>query len=242
MKRRPFLTAEWRSLAMLNYAVEPSALLPLVPRGTELDDWQGTTYVTVVGFLFLDTRVLRVPIPFHRSFEEVNLRLYVRREVAGALRRGVVFIREFVPRWAIAAVARAAYGENYASAPMRHHRRRASPSGGESISYTWEVAGRRNQLGITVDAAPQRLLPGSEEEFVAEHYWGYSAQRDGGTCEYEVEHPPWRAARASASYLDCDVRRVYGAWLEPFLRGEPASAFLAEGSAVSVHRGTRVVL
>src|SRR6185503_10439864 len=104
-------TAHWRFLMMLNYEVDPSVLHPLVPRGTELDTWHGRTYASVVGFLFLDTRVLGLAIPFHRDFEEVNLRFYVRRREAEAWRRGVVFIKEIVPRWAIATVARVAYNE-----------------------------------------------------------------------------------------------------------------------------------
>ena len=68
-----FLTAEWRYLAMLNYVVNPKVLAPFVPAGTELDSWAGKNFVSVVGFRFLNTRVLRIPLPFHRHFEEVNL-------------------------------------------------------------------------------------------------------------------------------------------------------------------------
>ena len=117
---RVFLTGEWRYLAMLNYRVDAALLEPFVPHGTTLDDWQGTTYVSLVGFLFRDTRVLGVPIPLHRDFEEVNLRFYVRREADGEVRRGVTFIKEIVPRPAIATVARLAYNEPYVALPMRH--------------------------------------------------------------------------------------------------------------------------
>ena len=120
--RRPFLTAEWRTLAMLNYEVDPALVQPLAPRGTEIDFWEGRTYVSMVGFLFLGTRLLGVPPPLHRNFEEVNLRFYLRREAAGEVRRGVAFVKEIVPRWAIAQVARLAYNENYVSLPMRHRR------------------------------------------------------------------------------------------------------------------------
>ncbi|HEX8362069.1 MAG TPA: DUF2071 domain-containing protein, partial [Longimicrobium sp.] len=89
-----FLAAEWRDLVMLNYEADPAALRPLVPAGTELDAWGGTTYVSMVGFLFLRTRVLGIPIPFHQDFEEVNLRFYVRRRGPEGWRRGVVFVRE----------------------------------------------------------------------------------------------------------------------------------------------------
>src|SRR6185437_11165669 len=106
--RRVFLSAVWRQLAMLNYRVDPALLAPYLPAGTTLDLWRGDAFISVVGLLFDDTRVLHVPIPFHITFPEVNLRCYVRREVGGETRRGVVFIRELVPRAAIAFVARAA--------------------------------------------------------------------------------------------------------------------------------------
>ncbi|HEX7980960.1 MAG TPA: DUF2071 domain-containing protein, partial [Gemmatimonadaceae bacterium] len=110
--RSAFLTAEWRWLVMLNYEVPPEVLAPYVPRGTSLDLWQGHALVSVVGFRFIETRVIGVPIPFHRHFDEVNLRFYVRRELPGGeARRGVVFIRELVPKPMIAWVARALYNE-----------------------------------------------------------------------------------------------------------------------------------
>jgi len=236
----PFLSAEWRHLAMLNYEVAPAVLRGRVPRGTELDDWHGRTYVSVVGFLFLGTRVLGLPIPFHRDFEEVNLRFYVRRKAEDGWRRGVVFVKEIVPRAAIAFVARARYNENYVALPMGHAIEAAPSDGIASVSYRWTLAGRTNTLSLTPEGEPRSLLAGSEEEFIAEHYWGYTAQRDGGTCEYQVAHPPWRVAVARQATLDCDVARVYGDGFVEALRGRPTSAFLAEGSAVIVSRGVRL--
>jgi uncharacterized protein YqjF (DUF2071 family) len=93
---KPFLTASWRYLAMLNYVVDPRIIAPLVPPGTEIDLENGESFISVVGFLFLDTRLLGLRIPLHRNFEEVNLRFYVRRKSAETWRRGVVFIRALV--------------------------------------------------------------------------------------------------------------------------------------------------
>lgn len=240
--RGTFLRAEWRHLAMLNYQVEPSLLRSLVPRGTELDDWRGRTYVSVVGFLFLGTRVVGVPIPFHGRFEEVNLRFYVRRRSADEWRRGVVFVKELVPKAAVTLVARALYNENYVTLPMGHEIQRSTdePDRVTSALYRWSLDGRPNHVSVA-DLGPLRpLLAGSEEEFVTEHFWGYTAQRDGGTSEYNVQHPRWRVASAARAELACDVGRLYGsAFVEP-LRSAPVSAFLAEGSEVAVSRGRRV--
>jgi len=241
--RAAFLEAEWRHIAILNYEVERSALAALVPRGTELDEWRGRTYLSVVGFLFLGTRVLGLPIPFHRDFEEVNLRFYVRRRTDEAWRRAVVFVKELVPRAAVAIVARSLYNENYVGVPMDHDIKRATDDSSrvESVSYGWTFAGCRNRLSLSVACAPAPLAPESHEEFIAEHYWGYSVQRDGGTCEYHVKHPPWRVASATHAELDCDASQLYGTALGQFLETSPVSAFLADGSEVTVSHGVRLV-
>ena len=231
-----FLTAEWRSLVMLNYEVDRAILAPLVPRGVELDLWEGGALVSMVGFLFLDCRVLGVAIPFHRDFEEVNLRFYVLRKVDGVWRRGVVFVREIVPRFAIAAVARLFYNEPYLALPMRHE----APAHGGEFSYAWKFGGRWNSLGARTRGEPAPIAAGSAEEFIFEHYWGCTRQRDGGTMEYQVEHPAWRVWQTENSSLDCDAGALYGAAFTGPLRGKPHSAFVAEGSPVSVRRGGHV--
>lgn len=241
--RRPFLTAEWRFLAMLNFRVDPAVLHPYVPGGTELDTWQGEALVSVVGFRFLDTRLLGVPVPFHRDFDEVNLRFYVRRRVASEVRRGVTFIREIVPRRAIAAIARLAYNEPYVACPMRS-RTPSAPDVEEAgaVEYAWRCGGGWHRLGLR--AAGGAALPGPESEggFITEHYWGYTRQRDGGTIEYEVRHPPWRVWAVEDARLECDVARLYGPAFAESLSGAPRSAFLADGSAVSVHRPRRLTI
>jgi uncharacterized protein YqjF (DUF2071 family) len=237
---RPFLTARWRYLAMLNYEVPPEVLRPLVPSGTELDSWQGKTFVSIVGFLFLDTKVLGIGVPYHRDFEEVNLRFYVRRKAADGWRRGVVFVKEIVPRLAIAGVARLLYGEKYVALPMRHSITGDPTRGGMYVTYGWRRRGRWNGIGAVVSGAPQEAAPGSEEEFITEHYWGYSSLRGGGAVEYRVEHPRWKVWPLLRPVLDCDVAALYGERFAGPLAGEPSSAFLADGSAVTVFKGVRI--
>jgi len=234
-----FLTAEWKYLAMLNYEIEPSALAPFVPAGTELDSWNGKTFVSVVGFLFQRTRVFGISIPFHRDFAEVNLRFYVRRKAADGWRRGVVFIKEIVPRTAIALVARKLYNEPYIALSMAHRIEHAGDLL-RSAEYFWRFAGEEHSLRIAAHGEAQPLQHGSEAEFITEHYWGYNRQRDGSTLEYRVEHPRWRVYESSEARLDCDVAALYGAAFHDCLNCNPSSAFIAEGSVVRVFKGVRV--
>src|SRR6202030_4280138 len=183
---RPFLSANWRYLAMLNFAVEPAILAPLVPPGTELDFEEGETFVSIVGLLFRDTRLLGLPIPRHRDFEEVNLRFYVRKKSADTWRRGVVFIREMVPRYAVALVARACYGENYFAVPMKHQIEHRDLN--LKIEYFWRRSARKwESLKMSAVDQVQAIPAGSHAEFITEHYWGYTRVRTGCN-EYRVEH------------------------------------------------------
>src|SRR6201996_9299317 len=187
-----FLTAEWRKLIMAQYVVEPATLTPWLPAGIELDLFQNRCYVSLVGFLFDNTRLKGIPIPFHTRFEEINLRFYVHRtEADGSMKRGVVFVREFVPRWAIATVARLFYEEPYQAIPTRHAI--VASSTGLSVEYRWKLGGRWH--GVSAGSALQQaseIAAGSEEEFITEHYFGYTKRSDGSTSEYGVEHPRWK--------------------------------------------------
>jgi uncharacterized protein len=237
MTNMPFLTARWENLVLLNYVCPPALLEPLVPAGTKLDSWEGQTLVSLVGFLFSDTRLLGVPVPFHRTFEEVNLRFYVRRSDPEP-RRAVVFIRELVPRWAIAAVARGVYNEPYLALPMRH--RWSLTSDGGEVCYGWTHRGADFELGARVRGPAMPLSPGSEAEFITEHYWGYTRQPDGGTLEYHVEHPPWHVWRATDGWFRGSAAALYGRDFGAVLSRTPRSAFIAVGSPVAVHHGRRL--
>lgn len=221
---------------MANYPVEPALLLPRVPPGLELDLFDGLALVSLVGFRFLRTRLLGVPIPFHRDFDEVNLRFYVRRRMEDGWRRGVVFVRELVPRRALAAVARLAYGEPYSAVRMDH----TVEAEGRNVEYRWRWGGRWCSLGLETRPGWISAEAGSEMAFITEHYWGYSAGPDGRTREYEVQHPPWRVRTATRATTSGDLREIYGQELGAVLSGSPRSAFLAEGSAITVHRPTRL--
>jgi uncharacterized protein len=230
-----FLTAEWINVVMLNYSVDPSLLQPSVPAGTELDEFEGHTYMSLVGFEFNRTRVLGIAAPFHRSFEEVNLRFYVRR----SSRRGVVFIRELVPRFAVAAIARSAFGENYSCVPMSHSVRQSS-EGEREVEYSWASGPHLCTMRIRAEGRSFHPVEGSLTQFITEHYWGYTAQSHGGSLEYEVQHPQWLVREGKSAEFSGDSTRFYGAEFAKALKRPPDSAFLAEGSPVTVFKGARI--
>lgn len=236
MPQQIFLTAEWNNLLMLNYVVDPSMLHPYLPAGIALDTFDGSTYVSLVGFEFNNTRISGFSVPFHGSFEEVNLRFYVKR----GEKRGVAFIRELVPKFAVAAIARFAYGERYSRVPMKHRIHYRLDRDVVEAEYSWGSG--TDLCSMSAETSGEVCLPtaGSLGQFITEHYWGYAAQRGGGTIEYEVQHPRWQVREAGPATFNGDGARYYGADLGRMLMRKPASAFLAEGSDVIVFRGTRI--
>jgi uncharacterized protein YqjF (DUF2071 family) len=231
---RKFLEAEWRKLAMANYAVDPALLKKYLPYKTEIDLWNNTCYVSLVGFMFLNTRLLGFQIPFHSDFEEVNLRFYVRFLQDGEWKRGVVFIKEIVPKPALTFIANTVYTEKYETMPMRHAWTTTDDQ--MVVEYAWKKRSW-NSFKVTAENKSCLVQKDSEEEFITEHYWGYTQLTSTKTSEYGVEHPTWQVYRAIDSQIDVDFMDVYGSDFA-FLKNEkPKSVFLAEGSPIVVKSG-----
>jgi uncharacterized protein len=227
-----FLTAEWKNLIMANYIVDPAVLLPYLPNKTELDLFNGNAYVSLVGFMFTNTRVLGLKIPFHVNFEEVNLRFYVRYNDNGTWKRGTVFIKEIVPKPAISFIANTVYHEKYDTKRMKHITRETEDE--IALSYQWKHKNKWNRIEASVEKPAQAMVTGSEEEFIAEHYWGYSKYNDATTFEYNVQHPPWKIFPVKNYLVVCDFTSLYGNEFSALMNTKPNSVFVAEGSAVSV--------
>src|SRR5688572_3367693 len=224
---------------MLNYEVDPRVLVPHLPNGTELDDRHGRHFVSLIGFLFLDTHVLGLPAFFHQNFEEINLRFYVRRTVGQESRAGVVFILEMVPLPLVASTARLTYNEPYRTVPMQHSL--VETNGHlQSVEYLFGRPRDQCRLAIHVDGAAQEMKVGSEEEFLSERGWGYTSQRDGGTIEYQVKHARWRVWPNARPELDGPLGEFYDEPFPDILSGVPASAFVADGGPVAVHLPERI--
>ena len=233
-----FLTAEWRDLAILNWEIPPELLAASVPNGTQLDTWNGRAFVSLVGFRFVKTRMLKLAVPWHVNFEEVNLRFYVKRSVGGDVRRGVVFIKEIVPRPCVALVARCLYNENYVTASMAHSIERGIRK--ILVIYDWSLRGKVNSITVHSDDVFRELARDSQAEFTLEHYWGYCRQRNGGTVEYQVAHPRWQVAAVDDFSVTCDAVDLYGKELGEHLLSPPDSVFLANGSPVGIGFGRRL--
>lgn len=229
-----FLTAEWRHLIMANYVLDPAILQPYVPVGTELDFYEGKCYASMVGFMFLNTKIKGIGIPFHKDFEEVNLRFYVRRKTEEGWRRGVVFIKEIVPKPAIAWTARVFYREKYVYHPMKHQ---VSIDETYRASYSWKKDGQWQSLFAVAEVTGSPILPDTEEMFISDHYYGYSHYSSAKTKEYRVDHPVWNVHKVTDYHFNADVEKLYGQEFADPLQVPPASVFLLDGSETSILTG-----
>jgi uncharacterized protein YqjF (DUF2071 family) len=233
MSPKKFLTAEWRKLIMANYCVDPAILVSYLPANTELDTWNSKCYVSLVGFMFLKTKVMGLSIPFHSNFPEVNLRFYVRYKEKEKWKRGVVFVNEIVSKPALSFVANKLFNERYLTMPMKNQW--SNGNNEISVRYAWK-AGKWNSLEVKAAGQSQVIDAGSEAEFITEHYWGYTTISKERTGEYYVEHPKWEIYPVTGYKIECDFLNLYGKNFSALENQKPESVFLAEGSAISVYR------
>jgi uncharacterized protein len=241
MEKAVFLKAKWQNLLMLNYEVDPKLLKQYIPPGTELDFWDGKALVSMVGFLFNDTRVSGIKWPWHVNFEEVNLRFYVRYFDGNNWKRGAVFISEIVPKPIITVLANTLYKEPYRTLPMRHSVT-ATANNCTNFLYEWKLNGAWDKLGATVANDLTPIVALSAEEFIFEHYWGYNTLTPVKTMEYQVDHPRWQIGEVKDYVFDADIKSLYGSEFLPFLQAAPYSAFFAKGSEINVRMGKKIMI
>lgn len=235
---KKFLDAEWQNLVMANYEIDPKLLINHIPAGTELDIWNGKCYVSLVAFMFVNTRIMGFKIPFHINFEEVNLRFYVRYKHENEWRRGVVFVKEIVPKPMISFVANTLYGEHYYTMPMKH--KISSSLDQLQVEYFWKFRNEWNHLKVWANPEEKPILPDSEEEFISEHYWGYTKLSEAKTSQYQVEHPRWNYYQVENYDIKCNASQLYGAAFGECLSQKPLSVFLTKGSEISVRKAGKI--
>jgi hypothetical protein len=227
-----FLNAKWRNLIMANYEIDAALLMPYLPKGVELDYYQGKCYVSLVGFLFENTRIFKIPIPFLGNFEEVNLRFYVVRKEAMVIKRGVVFINETVPNKIVAFIANKLYKEHYTAIPTKYNWQIDQVQ--KQIQYQWKVNKTWNSIKVNASTEKEKMKSGSFEEFIFEHYYGYTKVNENKSLEYKVEHPRWEINQIKDYQINCDFATFYGASFNVLNHAKPDSVMLAEGSDVRI--------
>jgi uncharacterized protein YqjF (DUF2071 family) len=227
-----FLKADWENIIMANYEIDPQILLPYLPNGVEIDLFEGKCYISLVGFMFKNTQLFNIPIPWFGTFEEINLRFYVVRKEGNQLKRGVVFINETIPYPIVAWVANKLYKEHYTVVPTRHKQILGVDS--HQIKFEWLLDNKWNSIAVTYSDANQPMKSNSLEKFIYEHYYGYTKVSDKKTEEYKLQHPSWKTHTLSNYEIDCDFQAMYGEDFAVLNEKKPAAVFIAKGSKVGI--------
>jgi uncharacterized protein len=227
-----FLNANWENIIMANYAVEAEVLQPFLPRGVELDLYNGKAYLSLVGFMFKNTKIFKVPIPYFGTFEEVNLRFYVKRKEADIEKRGVVFINETIPYKVVAWMANKLYKEHYTTIPTKHIININEDN--KQVEYYWKINDIWNSIKVNATLTKEQMQKNSFEEYIFEHYFGYTKINEENTEEYTISHPSWAINKIKNYTINCDFEAMYGKQFADLTNANPDSIFIAEGSGVSV--------
>jgi uncharacterized protein len=228
-----FLSARWENLIMANYEVNPNLLKPYLPKGVELDFFENKAYVSLVGFMFKQTSLFHIPIPLLGTFEEINLRFYVKRVEGNNIKRGVVFINETVPYKLVAWLANKLYKEHYIAIPTKN--KIVSSAISKNIKYEWKINNKWNHIAVNTDNENEQMLSNSVEEFIFEHYYGYTKISSQVSQEYKVNHPRWEVNKVNDYSIECDFTSMYGNDFAILNKQKPNSVIVAEGSLVTVN-------
>lgn len=223
-----FLTAEWNYLINITYAVDPEVLLPHLPEGLNLDIIDGKAFVSFVAFEFNDVKIKGFKIPFHRKFPEINLRFYVNKNG----KRGVVFIKEYVPKYFVALVANKIYNEPYSAIKMNHSIHTTE----DDLKVKHSFCVNKEWFNISVTGENKLSTPGSDsiEHFFKEHEIGFGKDKQNKTLEYKVEHPVWEIYPVKKMESTICFEKMYGKKWAFLNAEEPFNVLLAKGSKIKV--------
>jgi uncharacterized protein YqjF (DUF2071 family) len=227
-----FLKANWENIIMANYEIDPKILSPFLPKGVELDLFNGKCYISLVGFMFKNTKLFNVPIPFFGNFEEINLRFYVKRKEGTVLKRGVVFINETIPYPIVAWTANKLYNEHYTVVPTKHNISEEKLF--KKVKFEWLLSKKWNSIAVTTATTSEKMKPNSLESFIYEHYYGYTKTTDNKTEEYKLQHPSWKVSEVLDYKIECDFEAMYGKSFSVLDQTKPEAVFIADGSAVGI--------
>ena len=227
-----FLKADWENIIMANYEIDPKILEPFMPKGVELDLYNGKAYVSLVGFMFKKTKLFNIPIPYFGTFEEINLRFYVIRKDENQIKRGVVFINETIPYPIVAWVANKLYKEHYTVVPTRHSITNNFEL--KKVKFEWKINNSWNSINVEASNKSNSMKTGTLEKFIYEHYFGYTKIDENNTEEYRLQHPSWKINSVLETEIDCDFEAMYGKAFSVLNDTKPEAVFIAEGSSVKI--------
>jgi uncharacterized protein YqjF (DUF2071 family) len=214
-----------------SFEADHKLLKEFIPHKTELADWNGKFYMSLVGFLFEKPSLLGIPSPIFRKFEEINLRFYVRRKIKNGWRKGVVFIKEIAPSSTIGLFAKWLYGENFISLPTKHSIKKIQDE--TQLCYNWKVRDGWNHMKLRYSNKELIPPPESLEAFIHDHFYGYTYGKNRSR-EFCIEHKPWKIFPGLSFGMKLNARELYGEAFSHYFNAPVSMPFLMDGSRTKV--------
>jgi hypothetical protein len=236
------MTARFADIVALNFQIDPKILEPFVPRGVELDFYEGETYVSLVALVLRRVRVWGIPIHVVGGFGEFNLRYYVRRKSGEQLSSGACFLKDYVSSSTAAWILGSAFKASFNRIKMVYENEgfgSKDPQVVPRVDYRWKVGDHWNRIRVVARKRIERKGPGTKVGFILEHSSKFSS-RGGCTYEYKVQQPSWTIWDAAQATFTCDVKKLFGAEFEKPLSRRPVSVFVAGGSDVTIFSSNKI--
>jgi uncharacterized protein len=190
--RLPVLRQAWRTVTFVHWRYAASAVQPLLPPGLDVEEYDGSAWVTLTPLLMRDVRLPGTrAVPGLRAFPETNLRTYVRGPGG---RPGVWFFSlDAASAW-ITIGARLALGAPY-------YRAELDIGAGEGIWYTGRrAAGARAAYRLHV--RPGRYIEPARLDLWLTHRWRAYTRHAGLLLQIPVRHEPWPLRAATVATLE----------------------------------------
>jgi hypothetical protein len=124
------------------------------------------------------------------------------------------------------------YKEHYAAIPTKSLI--VNGESAKNIKYEWKINNKWNHIAVNAAKENEQILPGSVEEFIFEHYYGYTKINSQLSQEYKVNHPRWQVHKVIDYSIHCDFKSMYGNDFSFLRNQQPDSVIIAQGSPVSV--------
>lgn len=199
----------WRHLLFLHWRVDPEQMQHLLPKGLEVDTFDGSAWIGLVPFQMDQVRFFSLPkIPTTSTFFECNVRTYV-------LQDGIPGVWFF----SLDAASRLAVlgGRNLWKLNYIHAKFDVSIEG-DRVDYTLaRHDGTRSRIHWTAGSELPKSEPGGLRHFLTERYYLYASQA-GKIWRGPIWHEPWRLREAALHDLDDNLIAQTGIETE----GEPA--------------------
>ncbi len=236
---KPLIKAKFSEMVAVNFQIDQRILQPLVPKGLELDFFNGETYVSLIAMMLRNVKAWGLPFSIIPSSPELSLRFYVRRPGDGESAKGTCLIKDYISGSTAAWYLESQFKSDFSKLKMKYKNSGFGEHETPEVEYQWKVDDHWNKLRVRARSRIHKTERASKVGFILDHFTYFGTYK-GRTLAYRVERPTWNIWDAAQANFTCDVKRLFGdAFVKP-LSKRPASVFVTAGSPVTIYKPVEV--